>query len=136
VSTEGSRGLLGAILVLSIALLIIESSFSLTLPATVAIEGLVVLIYAITTQQQVLPWLASVLLVNLLTQPVLWFAMERCLGRVSYVSILVAAESVIWLAEAGLLYLLRGGRLALKSALLLSLAMNAVSCGVGLLFPL
>jgi hypothetical protein len=135
VSAEGSRGLLGVILVLSIALLFIGSAFSLTLPATVAIEGLVVLIYAIATGQQVLPWLTFMLLVNLLTQPVLWFAMERCLGRVSYVSILAAAESVIWLAEAGLLYLLRGGRLALKGALLLSLAMNAVSCGVGLLLP-
>jgi hypothetical protein len=39
------------------------------------------------------------------------------------------------LAEAGLLYLLRGGRLAVKIALLVSLVLTAVSLGIGLLVP-
>jgi hypothetical protein len=107
----------------------------MALLATVAIEGLLALAYAAARGQRITLWLVVVVLVNLVTQPALWFVMERQLGSAPYFAILAVAEAGVWLVEAVLLYLLGGGRVAFKEGLFLSLVLNGVSFGVGLVLP-
>jgi hypothetical protein len=107
----------------------------MALLATIAVEGLLALVYAAVRGERVSRWLTNVLLVNLITHPVLWFVMARQSGDLSYLSILAVAEAGVWLVEAALLYLLGGGQLGFREALLLSLVLNGVSAGVGLVLP-
>jgi hypothetical protein len=111
------------------------SAYSMALLATIAVEGLLALVYAAVRGKRVSRWLTNVLLVNLITHPVLWFVMARQSGDLSYLSILAVAEAGVWLVEAALLYLLGGGQLGFREALLLSLVLNGVSAGVGLVLP-
>jgi hypothetical protein len=111
------------------------SAYSMALLATIAVEGLLALVYAAVRGERVSRWLTNVLLVNLITHPVLWFVMARQSGDLSYLSILAVAEAGVWLVEAALLYLLGGGQLGFREALLLSLVLNGVSAGVGLVLP-
>lgn len=110
-------------------------AYSLALVATVVIEGFIALVYAAVRGECVTLWLTNVLLVNLITHPALWFVMGRQVGDFSYFFTFAVAEAGVWLVEAALLYLLRGGRLALKEALVLSLILNAFTAGVGLVLP-
>ena len=107
----------------------------MALLATIAIEGFLALVYAAVRGEGVSRWLTNVLLVNLVSHPALWFAMGRQSGDVSYVSVLAVAETGVWLVEAAMLWLLGGGRVAWKKALILSLVLNGVSLGVGLVLP-
>lgn len=111
------------------------SAYLLALLATMAIEGFVALVFAAVTGERVTRWLTNVLLVNLVTHPALWFVMGRQSGDVSYISILAVAEAGVWLVEAVLLYLLDGGRVAWKKALVLSFVLNGTSLGLGLMLP-
>lgn len=110
-------------------------AYSLALVATIAIEGLVALVYAAVRGERVSRWLTNILLVNLITHPVFWFVMGRQSGDLSYLSILAVAESAVWLVEAALVYLLDGGRLIFREAIVLSLVFNGISFGVGLVLP-
>jgi hypothetical protein len=110
-------------------------AYCLALLATIAIEGFVALVYAVVRGERVSRWLTNVLLVNLVTHPVLWSVMGRQSSSLSYLSILAVAEAGVWLVEAALLWLLGGGRVAWKKALVLSFVLNGVSLGVGLMLP-
>jgi len=116
--------------------LLVRRSFALALSLTIVVEGLIVLAYAAATGLRIPHWLAYVVLANLVTQPALWYLMGLLPADIAYVPALTAAESVVWVAEAGLLRLLAGGRLGVGHALMLSLVLNVASCGVGLLLPL
>jgi hypothetical protein len=115
--------------------LLVRGSFPLALSLTIVVEGLIVLAYAAARGLRIPHWLAYVVLANLVTQPALWCFMGLLPADIAYVPALTAAESVVWVAEAGLLRLLARGRLGVGHALMLSLILNVASCGAGLLLP-
>lgn len=70
---------------------------------------------------------------NLLTQSLLWLVLNLFYRH--YLPALFLAEIVIWLVESAALHLFPSNRLGWREALLLSLAMNLASFGVGWLLP-
>ena len=82
------------------------------------------------------PWLRvllTILLMNLLTQPVVWLVvkdMQLSLCAGTYV-----LELAVILLEAWILYLVLRKSAKFREAFLLSLAMNLASFGIGLLLP-
>jgi hypothetical protein len=124
--------LLLAAWIVSVPLLDFGTAFSLAPLVTLVVEGLVVLAYAAATRQPVSRWLTQVLLVNMISQPALWLVLISRGPTLPYLPTLAAAEPLIWLLEAGLLYLLQGRRLAFLRVLLVSLALNGASLVVGL----
>ncbi|MGD2104611.1 MAG: hypothetical protein PVJ55_05795 [Anaerolineae bacterium] len=115
--------------------LLVRRSFALALSLTVVVEGLIVLAYAAARGLRIWHRLAYVVLANLVTQPVLWCFMVLVPADMPYFPALAVGESLVWVIEAFLLRLVTDRRLTLKKALHLSLSMNVVSCGVGLLLP-
>ena len=78
--------------------------------------------------------MTGALLANLLTQPVFLFLL---VFRVDMAFLwIVIAELCIWLIEAGVLHFTQRKTLSFKGALALSLLLNAVSFGLGLLLPI
>ncbi len=157
VSFAGSRGLFIAVwciaaltLIFScIIALIFGSAFSLSLLITILMEGLIALIYAFLRGRSRSTLLTLVTLVNLMTQPLLWFLMVLVdwvtspsaqfisaarAPDLSY-GILAIAELLIWLLEAVLLYLMQRRTFSFKEALGLSFIINAASFIAGLLLP-
>jgi hypothetical protein len=118
-----------------VILLLVRGSSALALSLTIVVEGLIVLAYATARGLRIRHWLAYAVLINLATQPALWYLMELLPADIPYFPILAAAESLVWVVEAGLLHLLAGGRLGVGHVLMLSLVLNVASCGVGLLLP-
>lgn len=116
-------------------LLLVGGGFPPALLATIVIEGAIGVAYAAARRLRIWHWLTYAVLINLITQPALWHLMGLLPADISYFRALAVGESLVWLAETALLYLLARGRLTLKRALVLSLAMNGVSLGVGLLLP-
>ena len=90
-------------------------------------------IYSILQKKPAGALLRASLIVNLLTQTLLWIAL-RIFFR-DYLITLITAEVLIWLVEGALMYLLSGGQLMPFHALLLSLSMNLSSLGVGWFLP-
>ena len=133
-STSGWAPLTMPVLVRTIPLLV-RGSFEVALSATLVIEGLIVLVYGTARGLRIWHWLAYAALINLVTQPVLWNLMRLLPADMPYFPALAVGESLVWVVEAVPLRLLGGGHLTLRKALHLSVAMNVVSCGVGLLLP-
>jgi len=71
---------------------------------------------------------------NVGTQSMLWLALDFFASR--YLAALFVAEVFIWLVESACLYIFAGNRLAWTEAVLLSLAMNLASFGLGWFLPL
>ncbi len=115
-------------------LFIIGSFVSLALPLTVIIEGILVLIYARARNYSRSTLLTLVTLVNLLTQPALWFIVSRQSNGIS-LGILVIIECFIWLLEAVLIYGLQRHKLSFAESLKLCALLNAISFMIGLLLP-
>ena len=115
--------------------LLVRRSFALALSLTVVVEGLIVLAYATARGLRIRHWLAHAVFINTVTQPPLWYLMGLLPADIAYFPALTAAESLVWVVEAFFLRMLAGRWLTLKKALHLSLVMNVVSCGVGLLLP-
>ena len=115
--------------------LLVGDGFPLALLATILVEGVIVLAYAAARGLRIRRWLTSVTLINLLTQPVLWCVMWLLPADIPYFPALAIGESLVWLVEAILLDLLAGGRLRFRNAAIVSLILNGVSVGIGLLLP-
>ena len=115
--------------------LLVGDGFPLALLATILVEGVIVLAYTATRGLRIRRWLTFVTLINLITQPALWCVMRLLPADVAYFSALAVGESLVWLVEAVLLHLLAGGRLTLRNAAIVSLILNGVSVGIGLLLP-
>ena len=104
-----------------------------SLPVTIVIEALAVLGYAAWRKKPAGRLVAASVLVNVITQSLLWLALN--LFARQYLTTLLAAEAIIWPVEAGWLYFFPGTQLAWKEALLLSLGMNLASFGLGWFLP-
>ena len=104
--------------------------------ATLAIEGVVMLIFVAVARRGAFRWMTYLLLVNLISQPLLWLALFAQGAALLYLVALAVAEPVIWGLEGTLLYLLGGRSLGVGKTFLLSLAMNAPSALIGLLLAL
>ena len=108
------------------------ATFTGALLLTELIEGGLALAYARLRRHRLLPLLALVLLLNGITQPLLWLAL-LWRGATTYWAILLPGELLIWLLEGLALYgYLRAGREAWG----LSLFLNGASFVLGLALPL
>ena len=101
-----------------------------TVALTVLLEAAVLFVYARRGDRSLDQWLTLGVAVNLLTQPLLW-----ALAASELWPTLILAEVGIWLIEALLLYLPLRREATFPTVLLLSLVMNVLSFGVGLLLP-
>ncbi len=108
--------------------------FSLTLPITVVIEGVVALIYAHVQKRLRFTLLTLVALVNLITQPFVWFFVMARMER-GFSLGLIILELIIVGVEAALLFAVQRKTRAFKECLILSLWLNVASFIVGLLLP-
>jgi hypothetical protein len=79
--------------------------------------------------------LTVILLLNLITQPALWITVSGFSG-VSPFFLILFAEGVVWLVEAGGLYLSQRSSMRFREALWVSFALNAASFIVGSLLPI
>jgi len=106
-----------------------------TVPLTVLIELPVLIAYAHRRNKPLKLWVTLGVAVNLVTQPLLW---SMAIGgglRYFPLTTLAIVEGGIWWVEAVLLYLPLRRQITFPAMLLLSLAMNALSFGLGLLLP-
>jgi hypothetical protein len=105
-----------------------------TLLVTILIEGIVVLAYARLKQIPAGNLLRASLIVNLITQSILWIALGIFFRQ--YLIVLFTGEALIWLAESLLMQRLSGNQLTRKQSVVLSLCMNLSSFGVGWFLPI
>lgn len=104
-----------------------------SLPTTIIVEGLVVVAYALWKRKPVGRILLASILVNILTQSILWVVLNLFFAR--YLSALLISEFFIWLIESAFLRFFPGTQLGWKESILLSLVMNLSSFGLGWFLP-
>ena len=109
------------------------ASLLLSLLSTLALEGLVGVGFALWRKKPVKSLFLSSLLVNGITQPLLWLWLM--ISYRQYLRALLVAEGLIFVGEAMLLKRTPANRLSGREAFLLSLLMNGVSFGIGLMLP-
>jgi len=100
---------------------------------TIVVELVIGVIYVLWRKRPWLRVLLTILLVNVLTQPVVWLVVKDM--RLSMCVGTYALELAVILLEAWILYLVLRKKVKFTETLLLSLAMNLASFGVGLLLP-
>lgn len=104
-----------------------------TLLITILVEGGVVLVYATLRKTPAGTLLRASLMVNVLTQIMLWIALRIFFQH--YLITLIVAEFLIWFVESVLMYYFARGQLSPANAIVLSLCMNGASFGVGWFLP-
>jgi hypothetical protein len=104
-----------------------------TLLITIFTESIVIIGYSHWREKRLAPILITSITGNLLTQSLLWIALN--LFFQNYLLALLIAEIFIWIIETVLLYSIPANELSLGEASLLSLGMNALSVAVGWLLP-
>lgn len=105
-----------------------------TLAITIILEGVICLVCAIWWKKPVRPILITSVFANLITQSLLWIALNLFFQH--YLATLLTTEILIVLIESILFYGLRLNHLSLGESLILSLMMNLSSFGLGLLLPI
>jgi len=76
------------------------------------------------------------MLMNVITQPLLWHTLLALGTGTSYLATIGVLEILVWLVEAALLHLAQRKTLPWGEALGLSFLLNAASFGTGLLLPM
>ena len=104
------------------------------LAVTIIVELLVGVIYLLWRKRPWLPVLLTILLINMLTQPVVWLVVKNM--RLTLCAGTYVLELIVCLLEAWILYRVLRKSVKFSEILLLSLAMNLASFGIGLLFPI
>jgi len=104
-----------------------------TLLPTLFIEGTVVYIYSRVKKKTTSLLLGSSILINLLTQSVLWLGLG--IFYKLYLPFLLLSEVIIWLVEGIWMQRSVKGELNYREAFTLSLLMNAASFGIGWFLP-
>ena len=107
---------------------------NLGLPVTLVVELLVGLGYVLWRKRSWRRVLATILLMNLVTQPALWLATMFLHGTLCGLPLLL--ELVVVLVEAWVLYRVLNKYVYFPEAFLLSLVLNLASYAIGLLLPL
>lgn len=103
-------------------------------PLTILIEGTAAFLYALARRRDRLATITFVLLANLFTVPALMIS-AVLFNFGSLGPVILAAEILIWLVEAGILFVLQQRSIKLSEALLFSLGLNLLSFLTGLLLP-
>jgi hypothetical protein len=96
-------------------------------------EGIVGLGYSIWRNKPVGSILITSILVNLITQSLLWVVLSIFFHN--YLVTLFIAEIIIWLVEALLFYRIHSNKLSFGESLMLSLIMNLSSFVLGWFLP-
>lgn len=105
-----------------------------SLGITALVEALVALLWCRKNRKPTRSILLTSLAGNILTQAGLWTLLLMIAVR-RYWAILLTAEVGIWAVEGLLLAVIPTNHLSLREALRLSLWMNLISFGVGLMLP-
>lgn len=113
-------------------LIAIGSLHTSSLPLTIFIEVLVVILYAGIRKRPLLPFLTVVTLANLITQPVVWIIWESFSTGVP-IFIHALSEVMVCLIEAAILSRALHKELSFLEALGISVAINTVSVVIGLI---
>jgi hypothetical protein len=121
----------------------LEAAWILSVPAILAgmmwTRGLIITLvvelllgtgYVLWRKRPIPVVLTVILLLNLITQPLLWISISGFNGMYPLMALLFA-EGIVWLVEAGGLYLSQRNSMKFTEALLVSLALNAASFMVG-----
>ena len=106
---------------------------AVSLGITVLVEALVTLVWCRNNSKPPRSILFTGVAGNILTQTGLWALL--LIAAQHYWTVLLTAEVGIWAVEGLLLALIPTNRLPLREALRLSLWMNLVSFGIGLMLP-
>ena len=104
-----------------------------TLFITILIESAIVIGYSYWARKPVRSILFTSICGNLITQSLLWILLNLFFRN--YLATLLTAEILIWLIESLLLHSIRPNQLHLREAILLGLAMNGMSFGLGWFLP-
>lgn len=120
--------------ILTIPYVLVSLLLTRGLVTTLAVELLLGALYVGWRKRPAVLVLTVILLLNLVTQPALWLTVSGFSGKYSILTVLFA-ELVVWLVEAGGLFLAQRKTIRFGEALLVSLALNAASFGIGLLLP-
>ena len=104
---------------------------AITLFWTQLLEGSVAGLIGGWRHEPIQRWVGWVLLLNSVTQPLLWWGMASG-GTAVYWPTLLLLEAAIWLGEGVGLYWLSRRVVPLQKAILLSILLNAISFGIGL----
>ena len=104
-----------------------------TLVITLILESAIVIAYSLWAKKSVKSILATGICGNLITQSMLWIALN--LFFQNYLVTLFLSEVLIWIAESLLLYSIPANHLDLKETILLSLGMNLTSFTLGWFLP-
>lgn len=127
-------GWLIAAWILTIPTLLVSLLLTRGLVTTLAAELLLGALYVVWRKRPAVLILTVILLLNLVTQPALWLTVSGFSGKYPVIAVLFA-ELVVWLVEAGGLFLAQRKTIGFGEALLVSLVLNVASFGIGLLLP-
>jgi hypothetical protein len=128
-------GWLEAAWLLAIPAFLVGMLWTRGLVITLVVELLLGTGYVLWKKRPASVILTVILLLNLITQPVLWITVSGFSG-VSPVFLILFAEVVVWLVEAGGLYLSQRNSMRFREALWVSFSLNAASFVVGSLLPI
>lgn len=101
---------------------------------TLVVEIILALAYALWRKRPRIKLLTVVLMMNLITQPALWWIVSKLIANSTFWPLAIG-EVIVWLVEAGILALSLRKQASFLEALALSLALNLASFGIGLLLP-
>jgi hypothetical protein len=121
--------------ILAIPSLLVSLILTRGLIPTLIVELTLGVVYVFWRKHPRVLFLTVVLLINLITQPALWLTVSGFSGRYP-ILIVLFAEAIVWLVEAGGIFLALRKRIGFGEAILVSLVLNAASFGSGLFVPL
>jgi len=121
--------------VITFPALILGAIFAPTMPLTIVIEGVLISLYTLIKKHRWFPWLTVVTLGNLFTQVLLLTVLSVVGAQGQPFVIMIPLEIVIWLFEALLIHLTLRRQSSIAASLGISLMINVVSLGIGLLLP-
>jgi hypothetical protein len=120
---------------LAIPAILVGIKWTQGLIITLVVELLLGIGYVLWKKRSASIILTVILLLNLITQPVLWITISG-FSAMNPIFLTLFAEMVIWLVEAGGLYLSQRTSMRFREALWVSFALNTASFVVGSLLPL
>lgn len=131
---RAARGWYIAGWVVSVSGLVLSLIFEWGLVVTLVVEIILALAYALWRKRPRTKLLTVVLMMNLITQPALWFIVSELIDSTTFWPLAIG-EVIVWLVEAGILAISLRKQAKFWEALALSLALNLASFGIGLLLP-